>query len=384
MKLRRAVRIAAFSLVVSFAVLFSGTAAACTTIVAGRDATGTGRVVLGHNEDDKGVFSVLHAVVPPRTFGEGATLPCEPGRAAVPQVRRTCGFYWSEVRADGRSPSFADVFLNDRGVAVVSNNARGEPVNDPSRLVDGGLAWALRLAVAERAQSARHAVDVITNLVSVWGYSAPGRIYTVADRDEAWIVELAYGRRRFIARRVADDEVALIPNAYTIRAKMPGDICSPDVAATGPNFDFAAAFQSGRGWKTPNSQGRWRNMVRMIASVEWPTDDYPFSVKPSGRADVKLFRKVLTSHFEGTPDEVPVNPADGTRHDESVSTPICRRSTVESTVFEFGDTPADTRVWISDGPPCRGGYRSFFPFRAMPRDIDRSADALARLASHPL
>ena len=358
-------------------------AIACTTIVAGRNATSTGYVMLGHNEDDRGDFQVLHAFVPPRSFATGTTLPAEKDHAAVPQVPKTLGFYWSEVWNAKWRPSFADAFLNEKGVAIVSNNARGKPQKDPALLQDGGMAWTLRFVVAERATSARHAVDVITNLVSAWGYAAPGRIYTVADRDEAWIVELVYGRRHFVARRVADDEVAMIPNSYTIRAIEPGDVIAPDLAQKGKGFDFAREFQREDAWKDGHSQDRTRNMVRLLTGRDWKNDDYPFSVKPVRKVDVAMMRKVLSAHYEGTPDEIPAG-ADGLRHDESRITPICRRSTVESSVYEFAATPFDTCLTVAVGSPCSTPWRTFHPLQRLPPDLDRSSDALERLAAHPL
>ena len=356
---------------------------ACTTVVAGKNATVTGHVILGHNEDDRGHFEVLHGLVPPRTFRPGAKLSAEKGKAEIPQMPKTLGFYWSEVKGPSGSPSFADVFLNEKGVAIVSNNARGTPQTDASQLVEGGLAWALRRAVAERATSARDAVDVITNLVSTWGYAAAGRLYTVADRDEAWVVQLVYGRRNFVARRVADDEVAIIPNAYTVRTFRPGDILSPDLAAKEAGFDFARAFQGEKAWKVPHSQDRSRNMVRLLTGKDWPTDDYPFAVKPAQKVDAALVKKILSTHYEGTPDEVPVG-ADGTRHHEENVTPICRRSTVESSVFAFADEPAETRLAFATGSPCKVPYREMQPLKVLPSDIDRSADAVVRLETHPL
>ena len=356
---------------------------ACTTVVAGKNATVTGHVILGHNEDDRGNFEVLHGFVPPRTFRPGAKLSAEKGKAEIPQVPKTLGFYWSEVKGPSSSPSFADVFLNEKGVAIVSNNALGTPQTDASQLVEGGLAWALRRAVAERATSARDAVVVITNLVSTWGYAGAGRIYTVADRDEAWIVQLVYGRRNFVARRVADDEVAIIPNVYTIRAFQPGDILSTDLAAKEAGFDFARAYQWEKTWKSPHSQDRSRNMVRLLTGQDLPTDDYPFAVKPAQKVDAALVKKILSTHYEGTPDEVPVA-ADGTRHDEGKVTPICRRSTVESSVFVFASEPTETRLAFATGSPCKVPYREMQPLKAIPPDIDRSADAAVRLETHPL
>ena len=117
---------------------------ACTTIVAGKNATVTGHILLAHNEDDGGDYKVIHGYVPPRSFRDGAKISALKRHAMVPQVGRTLGFYWSEVRSPGGGGPFADVFLNDCGVAIVSNNGRGKPDDDASKLVDGGLAWALQ------------------------------------------------------------------------------------------------------------------------------------------------------------------------------------------------------------------------------------------------
>ena len=185
----------------------------CTTVVAGRMATASGWVMVGHNEDDSGRPAVRHGYVPPRTFAPGSFMPAEEGHAAVPQVARTFGFYWSEFKyLEKGGSSFCDSFANDNGVLVCSNSARTEaPADEKAGLVDGGIGYNLRRATAERATSARHAVDVLADLVSRWGYASPGRIYTLADSHEAWIVQVKHGRECYVARRVPDGEVALIP-----------------------------------------------------------------------------------------------------------------------------------------------------------------------------
>ena len=61
-----------WGVVAAAAILLAGIhpADACTTFVVGRKASATGRVIVGHNEDDKGELSVRHGYVPARNWGD--------------------------------------------------------------------------------------------------------------------------------------------------------------------------------------------------------------------------------------------------------------------------------------------------------------------------
>ena len=332
-------------------------AAACTTIVVGKGASVTGRVLVGPNEDCGGGSTTTYRVLPRRTYPAGTVMPAAPGRAAIPQVTNACASLWWEARnGQGKGLSCCDCFFNERGVLVVSNNALGERYDDPSRLTDGGIFYNLRRAVAERAGSAHEAMEVITNLVSTWGYADFGRVYTVADRNEAWQVIVLYGKR-FVARRCPDDGVTLTANCCTIRMFEPGDIRSADFLGLPSDYDFAKACQRKGTWKIGHYQDRWRNMVRMFGGKEWPNDDYPFAVRPLRKVDAEMLKKTLGSHYEGTAEVVPVG-ADGTRHGEDKFTPICRATTILSLVCVFGPEPCQAELHVADGSPCQHPYRT--------------------------
>ena len=358
----------------------AGGASACSTIIVGREASASGRVLVGHNEDDDGLLSTHYGMVPARTHAAGAWLPAEPGRARIPQVAATEAFFWSEVRdPEGGLPN-ADSFLNGKGVLLVSNNAGCRPPADEEDvLTDGGLGYNLRRAVGERAQSARHAVDVITNLVSTWGYSMPGRMYTVADSNEAWVVEIVRGRR-FVARRCPDDSVVVIPNCYTVRQLQAGDIVSPGVArraAADEKFDFAATFQGEGRTNRETDVLRFRHMYRIVAGRQFA--DCPFSARPRRKVGPADLTAALSTHYEGTPDEM--SPKHGAPYRTWV--PVCRDSTVSSTVCAFGASLAETALWLATGSPCTHEYRVFRPFGdGLPADLDETPTAVARLEAH--
>lgn len=366
------------------AVLFSQVAGwACTTVVVGRKASATGHVIVGHNEDTGTDCTFARFLVPAAEWPAGARLPAEKGLAAVPQAPRTQGFYWLEVRdGEGRGVSPCDAAYNRSGVLVVSNNALCEPCDEPSRLVDGGVLYCVRRAVAERARSARDAVDVVTNLVAAWGYANPGRIYTLADGEEAWQVTVLYGKR-FVARRCPDDRVTLTANCCTVRTFEPGDILSDDLREIGGrDFDFSRTFQKRGSWLSGHYLPRWRNLARIFTGrADWDDERLPFAVTPSGRVDAAWVRRALSTHYEGTRDEIPVR-TDGRRHDESIRTPVCRDYTLFSSVWTLAARPEETLLDLAAGSPCGHPYHRSRPLADPLPESQTGANAARALAAH--
>ena len=82
----------------------------CSTIIVGKNASKTGRVLLGHNEDDMNCVVQTH-MVPRMEHKEGEVLTFDDGDAVVPQVPVTWGYMWSELRCPGGEP-FADGFVS--------------------------------------------------------------------------------------------------------------------------------------------------------------------------------------------------------------------------------------------------------------------------------
>ena len=99
--------------------------------------------------------------------------------------------------------SNADGFVNERGVVIVSNSmgTSREGMENADCVKDGGIAFNLRRALAERAQTARDGARILMELIDEWGYAPSGRAYTIADRDEAFMFQLVarpplHGRAR--------------------------------------------------------------------------------------------------------------------------------------------------------------------------------------------
>ena len=385
---------------ISFAVLLAATcvldASPCTTIVVGRRVSSTGHVIVGHNEDDPPPLWIRHGIVTAREWLAGTCLPASPGCCAtIPQATHTFACYWGEVKTK-YGDGCADTFLNENGVIVVSNSGgkSRERSDDLSMLTEGGVKFNLRRAVGERAISARDAVRIIGELVEKYGYAPSARIYTVADKDEAWLVQVVHGRN-YVAVRCPDDEVAMMPNVYTVHetdAYSPNDIVMSSNLVSNAmrkglwdgngRFNFAKAYQ-GEISSDPNVQrdheqnnaDRFRLAIRIVTGEDWPSGKrFPFSVRPARSVftpeDVK---KVLSAHNGLLKDG---------KH-EAGSNSICSESTIESSVCEFKSSPKDTVYHLSLGQGCKKPYIRLRPFiDPLPADIDDSATADARLASH--
>ena len=370
-------------------------ASACMTFVVGKKISPTGHVVVGHNEDDWPPFETHHGLLTARDWPEGAVLPATAGcNPCVPQARHTLAAYWGEVKfpyGDGN----ADTFLNERGVFVVSDSGGNstERMDDPSMLLDGGVKFNLRRAVGERATSARDGVRIICELVEKYGYAPSARIYTVADKDEAWLVQVVHGRN-YVAVRCPDDEVTIMPNLYTVYEldAWPAEdvIVSPGLMENAKRkgfwdgvskFNFAKAYQGSydygeeHAFEHPNNTGRFRQAIRLLTGREWPEGKpYPFSVKPAKSSfSVDDLRAVMTAH------NAPLR--DGRHVLETWS--ICSSTTIESEICVFADDPLDAEMQVAVGRGCERPYYRFRPFRdGLPAEIDESSTAEERLASH--
>jgi dipeptidase len=218
---------------------------ACYAVIVGRGASADGSVLVGHNEENGGLRTLNFRLVPRRQFEKGAMATLRRG-GTIPQVAETWSFLWSE----NPGLEFSDAYLNEWGVAIVSDSCPTRE-DDYDKLVgrgeirDGGIGYMLRRLVAERATSAQEGVKLAGRLVQRFGYVHSGRTYVIADPNEAWLCAVVRGRR-WVARRVPDDVVVLLPNTHIIEEV---ELDSPDSFLASPDL-IAYAVQ--RGWFDPN------------------------------------------------------------------------------------------------------------------------------------
>ena len=359
------------------ALVFGNTADACTAFVVGKKASITGHVIVGHNNDG---FGPMRYALLPAT--DSAPALREVGRKEGLGGGKSSAIYWQAVYSDKAKIGKAtgDVLLNEHGVIMFSNSGgfmrewdgqKAELPDEPTgNTIDGGLGLALRFEVVRRAHSAAEGIKIATSLIDRYGYGPDARTFTIADRDEAWILCAVKGHR-YVARRCPDDAVMAYPNILPVGKILPGDIVSPGIARKRDTFDFAAAYQGLRAKHDPTQKYRIIEFYRITAGVTIDENDLPWSVKPAHLVSVEDLKRGFSSHAVGKgrvsihPEEVP-----------GVPWPVCRRATLESVVCRFAAKPDETHISLAPGHPCDTKYDEFRPFKdALPTYFSTGAAA---------
>jgi len=342
----------------------------CFTIVAGKDATIDGSVLLAHNEDDHGRLLVNIYKVPAQEHRRGDVFTMKSG-AALSQIDSTPGLLWLEIPES----DFADAYINEYGVAVTSNSCPSR--EDKPELSAGGIGFSLRRLVAERAQTAREGVRIAGELISQYGYNASGRTYIIADAREGWLLHAVNGKR-WVAKRVPDNEVAVITNRFTIdsvdlddRDNFQG---SPDIieyAVRRGWFDREkdGEFNFARAYSDPDNYTDIRNVLRqwqgtnLLAAKSCKLEGpLPFSFKPRRGVRLNDLFRVLRDHYESSKYDSSDHYKNGSPNSGKTRT-ICTESTQYAFVAQLrGWLPAEIAylVWISLRRPDSNAFSPWY------------------------
>lgn len=60
----------------------------------------------------------------------------------------------------------------------------------PPALMSNDSVWRRVACLKQRSRSAREAIKTMTELVSEYGYASEGESFSLADKDEVWIMEM--------------------------------------------------------------------------------------------------------------------------------------------------------------------------------------------------
>jgi dipeptidase len=275
-------------------------------VLVGKDASSDGSVFIAHNEDDRNVhnFVDLHKV-PRLRHAKGERQIFFNSTDSLDEVAETYAYLWIVG-----SQYVEDQYLNEWGVAITSNSSQSNVQNGNGRIDHN-----LRRIVIERARTAREAVRIAGMIVEKYGYASSGRVYSIADTREAWVFEVANGRH-WIARRVPDDEVAIIPNYYVIdefhEADTANYLASGDIVAyarangwydspADSSFNFRKVYGHRNRLDAMWNIARKWVILNQLATQQYDFHaDFPFSVKPKEKIGIRKLMAALENHYEGT------------------------------------------------------------------------------------
>jgi dipeptidase len=325
-------------------------ATACSTILAGRQATGDGSVLMSHSCD--GDVMGLVYVMPARSYSPGTRLPMywnvprptiyEDYQANLRKgydqvgtlpVNETC----RSLILAGNLESMTTGGLNEHGVSIAIEflPMRKGLACDKGRVGPNSNHWTTSLIANGllRAKTAREAIRLIGAMVEEYGflyYRAPsaGVALPIADGREVWLMEI-FGPGKdwtpdsgrpggvWCAQRIPDGEVGCSANRSRIGAI---DLNDPDHFLASGNI-FSLAEDLGY-WKPgtrflwhevygglgdrSNSLREWRALSLAAPSLQLKVtgdpglDRYPFSVKPDRPLTVPWLMDTMRDSYEGT------------------------------------------------------------------------------------
>ena len=101
----------------------------CSSIIIGKNASTTGKVILAHNEDDHHVV-MQQFIVPRMKHTQGEMLIFDDGKSCNSAGERNVWLLLVGNALFHATGSFADSFINEWGVAVVSDSCNPSKVSD--------------------------------------------------------------------------------------------------------------------------------------------------------------------------------------------------------------------------------------------------------------
>lgn len=303
-------------LLIGLGLIAPSVALPCTSLIAGKNATVDGSVLVTYAADSHTLYGELYHTPAAKH---------EPG-----EMRKI--YEWDTGRYLGEIPQPERTYstignMNEYGVTISESTWGGRSeLNDTTGIMDYG---SLIYVTLERSRNAREALKTMTDLVAEYGYHSSGESFSIADPDEAWVLELIGkgGKEKgavWVARRVPDDCISGHANHPRIH-QFPLDdrentLYSSDVIDfarkqgyfTGKDKDFSFSMAYGEldGTATRGCDGRVWSYFNKFASgmdkylpwiLEAEGEVMPLWVKPDKKLSIDDMRWMMRDHFEDTP-----------------------------------------------------------------------------------
>ena len=290
-------------------------ALACTNFIITRGASTDGSVMVTYAADSHALYGALYKHNPAAKYNPMlAVYEWDSGKylGDIPEAQKT----YSTVGN-----------MNEHSVIITETTFGGRSeLRNPSGLIDYG---SLIYITLQRATSAREAIDIIVELANTYGYYSSGESFSIADENEAWIMELiGKGKDKkgivWVARRVPDGYISAHANQARITTFPLNDkencLYAEDVitlarekgyfSGKDEEFSFAGAYAPLDFSAMRACEARVWSFFRMFAEGMDKYEDYamgynahnpmPLWVKPTTKISPKQVFDAMRDHYEGT------------------------------------------------------------------------------------
>lgn len=299
---------------------------ACTNLIVTKGASTDGSVMVTYAADSHQLYGALYKYNAPA--------------AAAKQKPYLPIYEWDTGRPLGQIKQAATTYstignMNEHQLIISETTYGGrQELEDSTGGIDYG---SLIYITLQRAKTAREAINTIVSLANEYGYASSGESLTVADANEAWILEIigkgckmVDGKNVnkgivWVARMVPDGYVSAHANQARIRQFPMNDpdncMYAPDVVSfarehgyykgADADFSFCDAYAPLDFSAMRGCEARVWSFFRMVAPdmdkyLDYamghnPDNRMPLWVKPSQKVSPKLVFDAMRDHYEGTP-----------------------------------------------------------------------------------
>ncbi len=310
--------------VIAATLLSYSAAEACTNFIVTKSASTDGSIMVTYAADSANLYGALYSNAATK-YTLGAMLPV---------------YEWDTQRYLGDIPQVEETYytignMNEHSLIITETTFGGRrELSDRGGKMDYG---SLIYITLQRAKTAREAIDVIVDLANTHGYMSGGESFSIADTQEAWIMELigkgsdkdADGNNKdkgivWVARRIPDGYVSGHANQARITTFPQDDpencLFAPDVVefarkkgyfeGKDADFDFSAAYCpldfggaracDARVWSFFNSISDDMGQYLEYAMGHDMDNRMPLWIKPDHKISPKELMDAMRDHYEGT------------------------------------------------------------------------------------
>lgn len=303
---------------------------ACTNVIVTRGASADGSCLVSYAADSHWLYGELY-FKPQADWATGSKL-------------KVCD--WDSGKYLGEIEQVQHTYktignMNEHQLIIAETTFGGRHgLNNPDAIMDYG---SLIYITLQRARTAREAIRLMDELTQKYGYYSEGESFSIADKEEAWIMEMVgKGAEKgsvWVARRIPDGYVSGHANQSRITTFPLDDpdncLYSKDVISFArkmgwfdgkdEEFSFRDAYCpldfgglrgcEARVWSAFNILGKGKfayedggSLVEKdsydyvdYAMGHNPANNMPLWIKPAGKVSVKDVADVMRDHYEGTP-----------------------------------------------------------------------------------